>query len=255
MSIDSGRVYGDTIDLDGDKVKEFFNKRATDFDDRLRSRNTTVLLGDNDSEYAENWDSFEKERVLPILDVKKTDSVLDIGCGVGRWAESLIPLCGDYTGTDLSEEMVRIASDLFSESINSRFINASFQDIFENDRIIGKQYQKIIIAGVSMYLNDDDLKKCYEQLDCLLAPEGIVYMEESIGTKKRLSLNNIWSDSLEDHYSAVYRTVDEYKRLLFPLTKKAQVVQDGFFSELDKEELSETGHWFIIIRKTSNQEV
>lgn len=252
MMSDSSRVYNKVVDLDGDGIRDFFDKRALDYACKSRSRNTTVLLGDSNAGYAERWDSFEKEFVLSKLDVKRTDSVIDIGCGIGRWAESLIPLCGSYMGVDLSEQMVKIAAAAYKGSGNCQFIDLSFQNIFEDDRVSSKKYQVVIITGVSMYLNDADLGECYRGLCDLLAPGGILYMEESVGMRNRLSLNRIWSESLNDYYYAIYRTVDEYMQLLKPLTEICSIVQDGYLRELDKEELMETGHWFILLRRDSD---
>lgn len=244
------RVYGQQVDLDSQNIKDFFNKRAIDFMQNKRTRNTTVLLGDGNTDYADNWNLYEKTHILPILDIKPNDTVLDIGCGIGRWAEHLLPLCGQYIGTDISQEMITAATKLFASKYkHAKFINASFQEIFNNFEIKENQFNKIIIAGVSMYLNDTDLYRCYEQLCNHLAPNGILYLEESVGIKERLSLNNIWSEALNSHYWAVYRTVAEYLNLLKPLTDCTTVINHGYLNTLDKKELQETGHWHIILRK------
>jgi len=36
---------------------------------------------------------------------------LDIGCGIGRWAENIIDHCGEYIGTDFSDEMIKQAGE------------------------------------------------------------------------------------------------------------------------------------------------
>lgn len=100
-----------------------------------------------------------------------------------------------------------------------------------------------------MYLNDSELEECYRKLRTLLAPGRILYMEESVGINERLSLNSLWSESLKDYCFAVYRTVDEYKLLLKPLIEISDILRDGFFNEFDKQVLSETGHWFILLKR------
>lgn len=246
------RVYGQKIDLDSKKIKVFFDQRAIDFMHNKRTRNTTVLLGDGNTVYADRWNLFEKKHILPVLNVKKNDSVLDIGCGVGRWAEHLLPLCGQYIGTDISEEMIAAATKLFGSKYKyAKFINTSFQNIFNNSEIKEKQFNIIIIAGVSMYLNDTELQKCYEKLCDYLAPSGMLYLEESVGIKERLTLNNIWSENLNSHYWAVYRTVEEYLYLLKPLINSTTIIKCGYLHNLDKKELQETGHWHIMLRKNT----
>ncbi|MBE5775661.1 MAG: class I SAM-dependent methyltransferase [Clostridiales bacterium] len=244
------RVPGKPIELAGEHIREFFNKRAEEYSNNLRSRNTTVLLGDGDINYADQWDRFEKDFILPIISPKATDSVLDIGCGMGRWAEALIPLCGSYIGIDFSDKMIHAAQSNFVDVPNAQFINTSFQELFACPQVFGKKFETVIIAGVSMYLNDNELRKCYEQLNQLLAANGgILYLEESIGVRERLSLDRHFSSALKDYYSAVYRTKNEYLDLLSPLLTDAEVLSSGAIHEFDKKEFLETGHWYIVLRK------
>lgn len=175
--------------------------------------------------------------------------VLDIGCGIGRWAENIIDHCGEYIGTDFSDETIRSAQERFKAYSNALFINSSFQDIFKSKKIIGKKFDTVIIAGVSMYINDADLRKCYDSLADVLNEGAIVYIEESIGVNERLTLDHIWSDSLKDNYDAIYRTRKEYLELMSGLTNRVQILKEGYFEQLDKKELSETSHWYIFLKK------
>jgi predicted TPR repeat methyltransferase len=73
---------------------------------------------------AKFWDKFaERYAARPIKDVaayealisdvaarlRKTDRVLEIGCGTGGTAIRLAPYASQFTGTDFSTEMIRIA--------------------------------------------------------------------------------------------------------------------------------------------------
>lgn len=245
-----GRIYGLKVNVEKEKIRDFFDKRAIDFSLKKKTRNTTVLLGDGNSTYADNWDEYEKKVILPYLKIKKSDVVLDIGCGIGRWAESVIPLCDDYIGTDISSEMIKAATDIYScKYKNASFINVSFQDVFDRAEIQKRKFDKIIITGVSMYLNGTDLSSCYVKLKNFLTQDGVLYMEESIGVKERLTLNNIWSENLKSNYWAIYRTEQEYLALLRPLLDCSEILKSGFFYNLDKKEMQDTGHWHIILRK------
>ena len=53
--------------------------------------------------------------------------MLDIGCGIGRWAEQAAPLCREYVGTDFSSEMVKTAARRL-DNPKCRFLNLSFQE-------------------------------------------------------------------------------------------------------------------------------
>ena len=84
--------------------------------------------------------------------------------------------------------MIKSAGERFKSYSNAWFINSSFQDIFKNKKIIGKKFDTVIIAGVSMYINDAELRKCYDSLADVLNEGAIVYIEESIGVNERLNL-------------------------------------------------------------------
>ena len=70
---------------------------------------TAVLLGDQDPNMAQQWNVFEKKVVLPQLEIDHNSKILDIGCGIGRWGETVIPLSDYYVGVDFSKEMVKVA--------------------------------------------------------------------------------------------------------------------------------------------------
>lgn len=243
------RVYAKKIDVQAEKIKNFYDKRAVQCLSGDKTRNTTVLLGDKNPSYADDWNRFEKDFVLPYLNTGDNCSILDIGCGVGRWAETLAPICKDYIGVDFSEQMVKVASAHFAAKANMKFIHNSFQGLFTEDDIGSRKFDSVIIAGVSMYINEKDLAECFSKLGTLLNSGAIVYMEESVGVRERLTLNNIWSEALNDNYAAIYRTKEEYLSLLKPLSEKCDIIKEDYFNNLDKKELLETSHWYIIMRK------
>lgn len=246
---DTNRIYADKVNVSECNIQEFYDKRAKKFLNGEKSQYTTVLLGDSNPNYAKKWHEFEKNYVLEFLNVKPENSVLDIGCGIGRWAENVLATCGKYIGTDFSKEMIKAAEKRYKDESKARFVNSNFQDIFSNEEILKNKYDTVIIAGVSMYINDADLRECYKKLDSLVKKGAIIYIEESVGVKERLTLNHIWSESLDDNYDAIYRTREEYLEMLAPLTQKCEVVREGYFEQLDKKEMSETSHWYIILKK------
>lgn len=241
------RIYADKVNVSGDSIRDFYDKRAAAYVAGEKSSNTVVLLGDNNPDYADKWNEFEKKTILPRLNIGKDKNVLDIGCGVGRWAESVLPLCGKYRGVDFSGEMVKVASERFASYDNALFKQSAFLDLFEDKDITKEKYDAVIIAGVSMYINDEVLGKCYEKLPNILNSGAIVYIEESIGVQERLTLNGIWSEALKSDYNAIYRTREEYRQILAPMLAVSNVLEDDYFNVLDKKDLSDTSHWYTIL--------
>ena len=249
---EKNRIYGEKVDLKaGRDIRDFFDKRADKYMEGKKNRYTTVLLGDENPEYAGMWNRYEIDFILPYLQVENKHKVLDIGCGVGRWAETVVPTCGEYVGVDFSREMVRAARQHFADAQNAVFIQSSFQDIFLNKIVTDtkKKFDTVIIAGVSMYIDDKELTECFCQLGNILNEGAIVYIEESVGVKERLTLDEIWSENLGDSYHAIYRTKNEYMELLQPLLKNVEEIKSGYLENLDKKSMTETSHLYFLLRK------
>ena len=131
----NNRVYNDKVNVDDKNIKAFFNNRAKKFAAGEVNQYTSVVLGDNKPDYGKEWHEFEKKQVVQHLNLGPDKKVLDIGCGIGRWAENIIDHCGEYIRTDFSDEMIKSAGERFKSYSNALFINSSFQDIFKNKKI------------------------------------------------------------------------------------------------------------------------
>lgn len=105
-----------------------------------------VLLGDQNPHHALDWNKFEKEHILKKMKIDSNSCVLDIGCGIGRWAESIIPISKYYLGTDFSAEMINVAKQRCKyNGCYYDFINTSFQKL---NQITQKKFNRVIICGV-----------------------------------------------------------------------------------------------------------
>lgn len=113
------RVYGEKINIDTEKTKKLYDERAKNISS-MKNIYTSVLLGDQNPEYASEWNKIEKDLILPYLNVQKKSCVIDLGCGIGRWAETLMPLCNSYVGIDFSSEMVAVANKRLASFINEK---------------------------------------------------------------------------------------------------------------------------------------
>lgn len=80
------RIYNEKADINKSNTREFYDNRARKIHD-MNCPYTSVLLGDQNPENAAKWNMYERENILPKLKITKNSNVLDIGCGMGRWAE------------------------------------------------------------------------------------------------------------------------------------------------------------------------
>ena len=244
------RVYGEKINIDTENTISFYNQRAKTIKNREREY-TTVLLGDKDPDFSVKWDAYEKQFILPKLKLTKEKVILDIGCGIGRWAEAVVGQCKEYYGVDFSSEMIAVAKENIKKE-NCHFYTMSLADALSDPKITARKYDLVLMAGVSMYINEDELKESYRLLRKLVNKDSLFYFEESVGKKERLTLNHIWSEDLKDYYGAIYRTREEYKSLIRECMKEVEFIEEGYMNFLDKKEQSETSHWYAVLRYTGD---
>ena len=241
------RVYGEKISIDTLSTVSFYDKRAKTNKNRKKEY-TTVLLGDQDPEYSVKWDEYEKGFILPKLMLNKDKVVLDLGCGMGRWADTISSICGAYYGVDFSAEMIELAKQKNREG-NCHFYNMSVADAVVSQEINSRKYDVVIVTGVSMYINDEELMKCYRGLGNIVNNGALFYFEESVGKNERLTLSHIWSENLNAYYGAIYRTRDEYMSFIDKYMDEVECIEEGYMDFLDKKEQSETSHWYSLIRR------
>lgn len=240
------RVYGEKVSIDTKNTISFYNQRAKTIKNREQEY-TTVLLGDQDPEYAVKWDEYEKGFVLPKLMLNRNKVVLDLGCGMGRLADAVSDKVKEYYGVDFSSEMIAVAKQNVRNN-NCHFYTMSVVDALSDPKITARKYDLVLMAGVSMYINEDELKESYRLLRNLVNKDSLFYFEESVGKKERLTLNHIWSEDLQDYYGAIYRTREEYKSLIDECINGAKYIEEGYMNFLDKEERSETSHWYALLQ-------
>lgn len=245
--MDERRIYGKKIAIDKDKVRGFYNRQAASSESKMGS----VFLGNQSPEVLEQKNSYCKDYILPMLDAKDHTRVLDLGCGIGRWAEFVLPNCGCYCGVDFSEEMIRAAEQTCNSQGGSfqlhcmSVVDAAAQDA----AFYGSTFDLVIISGVLMYLNDPDVERIFRCLPSLLAERCTIYSAEPIGLERRLTLNDFPSQTFHTEYSAIYRTHEEYDAFFAPLLKSGFSVAKREPMPKFGENYADTARYYTILRR------
>lgn len=233
------RLYGDKEDINSEKVKDFFNKRASKDSEGLYS---IVLF--QDKENSEQRHEDEKNIFYENIDVSGK-SVLEIGCGVGRWAEALHGKCDSYLGLDFSEELLEIAKNSYKEFDDCNFQFMSATDIKVDELIIKPPFDVVIFSGFLMYINDDDINIIMDEVNQICADDKKVFAMEPIShMDSRLTLKDFYSEGLESDYSAIYRTESEYVNFFKKLNCN-EIRTGNIFEELSDH--SETGYMYFVM--------
>lgn len=198
------RIYKDRIDINNNDTKKFWYNRG----EKLINLTSVLLGADKDSQAQIDRNNKEKEILISLINNKKNLKVLDIGCGIGRWADNLINYIDSYIGIDYSKGFIEYAKEKYNINPKIKFYEMSLLEISEE--LLSQKFDLIICTGVLMYVNDNNLLKIFENIKKMLGE--YLYIQESISIMdKRLTLNNFESDALKANYSAIYRMSSEYE--------------------------------------------
>lgn len=199
------RNYGDKVAIDPEAVKKFYDERFNP-DRPLGS----VMLSD-DEEMLRKRDENEKSRVMGLFRlVAARTRLLDLGCGNGRWYESLRDRVWAYEGVDFSAPNIHYARECRCGPRVNFEVGASDQ--------IGAlplkyaPYDFVLSCGLFVYLNDEQVDATLRALLTLLQPEAQVYVRTSVSVMgKRLTLKDFPSEALKAEYHGIYRPPEEYE--------------------------------------------
>lgn len=160
----SNRIYGTRTDINEQEVRDFYNKRAA-LASSMKNPLSAVVNGEQNPEQADTRSRFDREYIVPRLDLTQNSAVLDIGCGMGRFAEMVLPLCGRYLGADFAPEMIAAAEKRTAAySDQAKYVCASFSELMSKpDSFFGGKFDCVIMLGVCMYINDTELVKMPDQ--------------------------------------------------------------------------------------------
>lgn len=244
------RVVGDEeMKIDRQAVLTFFESRAQHSD---RDNHLTMTMYQS-AELAAQRDAHEKALILPLLALTADARLLDIGCGNGRWYGALREGSVRYTGVDFSPSLIAIAQEKYADCPASAFHVMKANDI--SPALVPPDspgFTHVIISGVLIYLNNDEVTETFSRLAEITVPGAIIYLREPVAVRERLTLKGHWSAELNSHYSAIYRTPEALlaliaasdERLPFELLKADEMYPARFNNRTETQQ-----RYFIFRRK------
>lgn len=234
------RLYGEKEEIDSGTVKNFFDKRA-----EKDVENLMTITSYHDKDNLEKRQKEEIEVISKKIDFKGK-KLLEIGCGLGRWAEFFQDKCGKYVGIDYSENLIGIAKKHFNYP-NCYFEKLSVTEIDEENLPIEGPYDIIFITGVLIYLNDEDIKVMIEKINELTHYNSIIYIRETISVlDTRLTLKDFYSEELKVDYNAIYRTEKELLEF-FEKFENVNSIENSLIY-IDLNDFDETAYKYYILK-------
>ncbi len=246
-------------------MKKFIEKKNTKidyksvekvFDSRLKKTKNPIsavmLQNDEKNKIPEQRNSYESSFVMQKISPMDMDGafVLDVGCGSGRVASILPDSIGGYFGFDASQSLIENAKKIFSSEKFS-FSHMGVEE-FLSANVLDVSVDIAFIVGFSIYINDEDLVNlyCYIAEKMTETRDTYIYVRESLSREPhRLTLKDHYSQELDMHYSAIYRTDSEYKQLFKPFFDAGfQLVQESFFPD-ELQNRTETGLKYYLFKR------
>lgn len=243
------RVKGIKENIEHSETKNFFEKRATKYNEENPYQ--TTMLQDNNPELVIERNKKEVEVLKPKLHLNEGSKVLDLACGVGRWADAIDEDISEYCGIDFSQKLIQIAKQRNVKS-NFYFYEGDLTDL---DAALSEKkdtkYNTVLIAGVLVYMNDDDLLDVITQAERRCGEKAVVCIREPMGIDERLTLKDFFSEELKENYSAIYRTRDELMKYFQTalIEKGFRVVDEGFLFDQNLNNRKETSQYYFIFER------
>jgi len=185
--------------IDRERARRFWDRQVTDQAYETDFGPGTLV---KDRRLALCRKAVEEERLSRLIELEPHQTVLDIGCGTGRWAMFFSPRVRSVVGTDFSEAMIArakaIAERQGAENVEFRVADATSLE--------GMPRADVVHAGgVLQYLSDEDVTTFAEAANSLLRPGGRLVTRDSVGPRRVVQAGE---------YPVVYRTELEYQELL-----------------------------------------
>jgi cyclopropane fatty-acyl-phospholipid synthase-like methyltransferase len=245
------RVYG-TPDgrpprIDQRKVSTFFEERAARIPELGPTR--AVIYQDKHPDLAERRDQHERSLLTPKLGLTGGQRLLDVGCGTGRWTRTLRGRVARYHGIDFAPGLIEHARHEHGDPPQVVFSVADVSDFSLSQIDVDAPFDRVLVSGVFIYLNDDALDRALMCLDQVMTADALLLLREPVAQDLRLSLVDHHSEDLDADYHAIYRTREELLRAsaaAFGASRRALVDHGYVYEDANLNNRRETRQeWFL----------
>lgn len=190
--------------MDEEKIRKFWQNRGSKYQD-LSFESVANLEEDPESLKLKIRD--EQEKVFSWFS-PTGKTILDLGAGIGQWAfrfqeRGALKVDAVEYSSSFIEIGTREANIREAEGV--KFIHSSAQDFRPNSL-----YDIIFVSGLFVYLEDVNFERVVRNICCALNEGGRIIVRDGTSIGTSYELNDIYSEHLDEYYSATYRAPETY---------------------------------------------
>lgn len=112
--------------------------------------------------------------LLAVAGIRPEDSVLEIGCGVGRIGRELSQYCRDWTGADISGRMLAFAAQRLRGITNARLVQLRDVGLSEFD---DASFDVVYATNMLAHLDEMDRWRYVQEGFRVLRPGGRIFLD------------------------------------------------------------------------------
>lgn len=212
--------------LDKDKVKRFWDDRASTFESVAFE---SIANLEQDKNNLELKIDLETQKVFEWLGDVSGKTILDLGAGVGQWTFRFVARgASKVTAVEYSAPLAEIGE---KEAIRQGAGNVEFLVSPAEKFVASQPYDIVFISGLFVYLNDDQAEELMRNLPKACGPSTILLLRDGTGIASRHEINDRLSEHLQSNYSATYRTREQYVDMFeaagFNLLRDENMFEEG----------------------------
>lgn len=188
----------------------------------------------------------EQKKIMPLLQLTKDKTILDLGAGVGQWTFRFSPLVKKVVAVEYAAGLADIGRQ---EAVRRKESNVEFVTSAAEDYCAPEPFDVVFISGLFVYLSNEQADRLIARLLSFVKPDGLVMVRDGSSIlPHRHEINDRFSSILNAYYSATYRTRSEYADLFarggFQIAQDGQMFDEG--TPLNK--FPETRLWYFVLR-------
>lgn len=206
--------------------------------DKATADNLLKIVHDNYNDIAADFNMTRKKEIWPEIaslasDIKDGDNVLDLGCGNGRFIETIKDKKIEYLGIDNSEELIKLARVNYPEY---RFIVSDILNLEGAKEIKGQKFNYIFCLATLQHLPSRELRL-----------KAIKEMSEFLETNGKIIISNWNMWPLRKYRRLIFKTIFnriignnklEFGDVLFPWkNSRGEIKSERYYHAFRKREL------------------